>query len=207
MAFGLTPDQIRQIISGVSTAAGGAMWKNPSDSAMNYFDQAKNEIPSYTQPWVTAGQNALNQLPDIYKQLFQNPSGTFNDIAKSYKQAPSYQFQLQQGLQGANNAASAGGMAGSPQSQQYGAQLANNFANQDFYNWMKPNMDFYMKGLGGMENLSSQGKDAATSIAEQIASIIANQARAAYSGTQSQNQNNGDIMGGLISAGLSLFGL
>lgn len=194
-----------QLGAGIGQLFSSMFGGNPGDAAQNYYNQAKQDLPQYFQPWMQAGQQALPQWLQQLQQLTQNPGQFINKVGQGYKQSPGYQFQLNQGLQGANNAAAAGGMAGSPQSQQYGADIAGNLANKDYYNYLSTALGQYGQGLSGLEHLSGQGQTASIGLGEDLSSILGNQAQAAYLGQSQQNQGMGGGIGSLIGGLAGLF--
>jgi len=52
-------------------------------------------------------------------QLYANndPDGLYSKLGQGYKESPGYQFKLKQAMMAGDNAAAAGGMAGTPQHQ------------------------------------------------------------------------------------------
>src|SRR5260221_13569988 len=88
---------------------------NPADAAMPYLDQIPGQINKYYQPYVNAGQTALNNVQPEFQNLLNNPGGKLNKIDQGFQQSPGFKFALQQALQGAGHAEAEGGMAGSPE--------------------------------------------------------------------------------------------
>lgn len=193
--------------------AGGAqllatiLGNNPGNAANDWLNQSKKDLYPNFQPWIQAGQQAL---PDWQKQLqllTQNPGQFINQVGNNYKQSPGLQFQIQQGTQSANNAAAAGGMAGSPQAQQYASTISNNLANKDYYNYLSTALGQYDLGLKGLQDLSNQGQQAAQAYGEDYSSILDAQAKLAYESAKSQNQGMGAGFGSIVSGLLSAIGL
>lgn len=181
-------------------------YQNPSDAASPYLQQAMQQLPQYFKPYMDASTQALPQLQQQYGQLVSDPSAFINKIGEGYKQSPGLQFQIQQGTQAANNAAAAGGMAGSAQSQQNSAGIANNLANQDYYNFLKTGLEQYGLGLQGLGGLYNTGANASMGLGQDMANLYNNQAQNAYAGASNQNQNSGGFFGSLIGGLGSLFG-
>lgn len=175
--------------------------KNPANAAMPFYNQIPGQVKGYYDPYINAGQNALPGLQNQYNDLLNNPGGKLNDIGQNYQQSPGFKFAMEQALQGAGHAAAAGGMAGSPQHSQQAMQLANNIANQDYYNWLGQATGMYNQGLSGQQNMSNQGLAAGGSMADQIAQMLAQQGNLAYQGQQQQNQNKSDLWGNLGALG------
>jgi hypothetical protein len=157
-------------------------------SPMSYLEQIPGQITPYYQPYMDAGTGAMSTLQGQYSDLINNPGGKYNQIGQSYQQSPGFQFQMQQALQGANHAAAAGGMAGSPQHEQQNEQVANNLANQDYYNYMKGATGMYNTGIHGEQGMMHQGYESTKSLTDQIAQELAEQANLSYA--QNANKNN-----------------
>jgi len=114
---------------GLASLFGGG--SDPSKEANKYLSQIPGMLPQYFEPYMSGGryavpqlQNQLGQLtgnlPGLQQQLSEltsNPGALYGRLGAGYQQSPAYEFEKQQALQGANQAAAAGGMAGSPQSQ------------------------------------------------------------------------------------------
>jgi hypothetical protein len=170
--------------------SGGGKYKNPANSAMPYLNQIPGQTQPYQQPWFDAGKAAIPGLTDQYNQAITNPGGKVNDIGQSYKESPGFKFALQQALNSINQKNAAGGMAGSPQNNQYDMELATNLANQDYNTWLDKALGIYGTGLSGQQHVSDEGQKSGQSMADMIAQMLAQQGNLAYTGQQNENQNN-----------------
>lgn len=174
---------------------------NPADAANPYFQQASSQLPQYFQPYMNAGQGMLGPLGQQYGNLMNNPGGVMNAIGSGYQQSPGFQWQLQQGLAGANNAASAGGMLGTPQHQQQAATMATGLANQDYYNYLGKALGMYGQGLQGAQGLAGMGANASMGLGSDLANILGAQGQMAYAGqagqNQAQSQEYSNLFGGI----------
>lgn len=166
-------------------------------SPMSYYRQIPGAIQPYYQPYMDAGTQAIPQLEQQYTNLITDPGATFNQMGQSFQQSPGFDFQMQQALQGSNQAAAAGGMAGSPQHEQQNQQLATNLANQDYYNYMNQVMGLYGQGLHGEQDLMHTGYDASKSYSDQIAQALAQQANLQYANDASKNSMWNDFAKGI----------
>jgi hypothetical protein len=162
--------------------------RNPAEEANQYIKQIPGAVKQYYQPYMEAGQRQLPGLEEQYGQLMNNPGQRFNEIGSSFQQSPGFQFALNQALDAANRSAAAGGMAGTPSSQQNAMQLATQLGLQDYYNYMGGATDLYKMGLGGGHQLYSQGQQASSSMADQVAQALAQQGAYQYGGAQEYNQ-------------------
>lgn len=201
----LTQEQLMNMYGGSMLGAGiGGLFsgkRNPSDAAMGYLNQIPGQAGQYLSPYVNAGQGALPVLQDQYAGLLGSPGNRLNEIGQSYQQSPGFKFALDQALGASGRAASAGGMAGSPQHEQTNMGVATGLANQDYNNWMQNALGLYGKGLAGEQGMAQMGQQGAQNMSDLIAQQLAQQAQLAFSGQASKNQSNpwGNILGGVLS--------
>lgn len=178
-----------------------SMWggnkSNPANAAAPYLNAIPSMTNMYLQPYMAAGNQAMPILENQYNELLQGPGNKLNQIGQSYQQSPGLQFAIQQAMQGAGHAAAAGGMAGSPQHEQQNMQLANNLAQQDYGNWLNGAMGLYGKGLSGEQGLYGGGLQSSMSMADMIASALAQQANMQFRGQQEKNSGRNSFLGGL----------
>lgn len=175
-------------------------------SPQSYLQQIPGQITPYYQPYMDAGTGAMTNLQGQYGQLINDPGAKFNQIGQSFQQSPGFDWQMQQALQGANHAAAAGGMAGSPEHEQQNEQTANNLANQDYYNYMDHVMPMYTEGLHGEQDLMHQGYNATQSLTDQIAQELSAQSALAYKQNASKNSMWDSLAKG-VGEGASIWGM
>jgi hypothetical protein len=189
--------------AGAGFLGGGFMGgdEDPKKEAMEYLHQIPGAISPYFNPFIDAGRGAIPALQGQYGSLLSNPGGKLNDIGSGYHQSPGFQFALQQALQGSGHAAAAGGMAGSPQHEQQNMQLATDIGNQDYNNWMHNALGLYGAGLSGEEGLYKGGLTASTSMADQIAQMLAAKSKVSYEGAAQSNEKTGDMIGNFGAIG------
>ena len=172
--------------------------KNPVDSANQYLNQIPGAVNPYYQPYINQGQSAGNDLTGRYGEMLNNPGELFSKLGQGYKESPGYQFKLKQGLQAGNNAAAAGGMAGSPQHEQQNMQLGNDIASQDFNEYMQNILGLYGQGITGEQGKEQLGYGASTGYGNILGSNLAQQGGLAYQGQAGKNQNQSQLFGNLI---------
>ena len=157
------------------------LYNNPADAAEDYLDQIPSTISQYYNPYITAGQQSLGTAQNQYNELLglgapvghaygamiTHPGQVVNAIGSGYQQSPGYDWQMEQGQDAITNAASAGGYLGSPQQQQYAGSLAENLANQDYYNYLNTALGQFDKGLSGGAGLYETGLGGEQQIANQ----------------------------------------
>lgn len=133
-------------ISAANTQANAAnnattLQAQEAQNALNFQEQQLNTEQQNEQPWLQAGQGAVQTLSGLIPQLnaqdaaypqFQAPT------AAQAQQTPGYQFALQQGLLGVQNSAAARGdlLSGNTlaATEQYGQGLADQTYQQTYNN-------------------------------------------------------------------------
>lgn len=177
--------------------------KNPADAAMPYLDKIPGATKPYYEPYINQGMDANKLLMEQYGKLLGNPNDLYNQFASGYKQSPGYQTRLNEALQGATNAAAAGGMAGSLAHQQNAAQTATDMSSQDFENYLNHILGLYGTGLSGEQGLGQQGFQASLGYGDLLGSNLAQQGGLAYQGQAAQNANRANMFGNLTNLGTS----
>lgn len=195
--------------AGIGGAASGLMGllgghgPNPYDKASQYMNQIPETLKPYFQPYIERGQRSGNMLEDQYKGLLSDPGAMYNKMGQGYQQSPGFQWQLGQGMNAAENAAAAGGMAGSPQHQQQAATMATGLANQDYNNYMQNVLGMYGQGMQGAQGMNQMGYGASSELGNSMANHLMNQGNMAYANQAAQNQQKtsdwGSLFGGLGS--------
>jgi hypothetical protein len=171
---------------------------NPANAAMPYINQIPGATTPYLTPYAGAGQAALPQLQEQYSSLLNNPGGKLNQIGAGYQESPGLNFAIQKALGMQDRQAAASGMGGSPQNREYDTQLATNYANQDYNNYLNHALGLYGGGLSGEQGFATGGQHAAGSIADMIAQALAQQGNLAFQGQAQQNQNKNDLWGNIF---------
>lgn len=178
-----------------------------NDAMVGYEDM----LLGYYQPFMDQTFSQLPMLEQQYAMLLTNPNAIYDMMGAGYESSPGYQYQMDQAMYGANSAASAGGMLGTPSHQTTAMTQANNIAAQDFDNYMTNMMSLYTQGLTGtsaLHNLNySTGYNASTDMARYMSDLQMAQAQMASKDAQAESDFWGEIMGiGLTMAGGALFG-
>lgn len=199
-------------LGGAGAGFGSMMskFKNPSDAAMGSMDQIPETLKKYLGPYMDAGSSMLPDLKNQYGQLTNDPGARLNQIGKSFQGSPGFDFALKMALQGANHAAAAGGMVGSPQHEFQNMELATNMANQNYNQYLGNALGLYGKGLEGEQNIYNTGAQTGVGMGEDMASWLAQKAKLQYEGQNTENQHEGgamgSILGGLGTAAGAYFG-
>jgi len=210
----------------------GGNQNNPANAAEPYLNQGGqylNQIPGYYQNMLSQFQNTFNpyisagagELPNLQQQYNNMLDPNFiNQVGKNFQQSPGYQWQMNQALQGANQAAAAGGYAGTPAHQQQAETVASGLANQDYYNWLNHSLGARQQALQGEQGIAGLGLNAGGLLgqglqgyarglgnyAEDQAENAMSQANLAYAGKQNANETNLGGLGALFGGLGSFFG-
>lgn len=169
------------------------------DYGMSYLQDLTDQLPGIYQPYMKHGEEMYGPLAGQLGGLMSDPGGRLNQIGAGYHESPGFKFQMQQALQGADHAAAAGGMAGTPQHQQQSQALATQLANQDYNNWMRNALGMYGQGLSGAQNIYGMGEQAAGQYGNALSQALATQAQQAAAQQQQQQQGLGGLLGGIGS--------
>lgn len=182
------------------------LFPDASRKAMPYLNDISGTMRPMYEPYMQAGQHALGPLESSYGQMLSDPGALMSRLGQGYQKSPGYDFQMQQGLGGAQNAAAAGGMLGSPQHQQQASQFASQFANQDYNKYLEHAMGMYGQGQQGMMGLATMGQGASSDLAQSLAQALMSQGSLAYAGQANQNQQKGGLLGNLAGLFGGMFG-
>lgn len=147
---------------GVAHNAIGSMLGGNNPSSL--YDAMVKNLPTGTLQQLM-GSNPQSQYQKLlqsnpqsaFGQLVSNPGQVMNQLGQGFQSSPGYQFEMNQALDAAQRAASAGGMAGSPAHQQTNMELAQGLASKDYNQYMQNAMNMYGQGLAGQTGLYGQG--------------------------------------------------
>lgn len=188
------------------------IFNNPYDASadtlngiLNGFGQYKNEVSGNLSPYMQAGNGAIGNYQNALNKM-ANPVDFMNSIMGQYQQSPWAKFQTQQGINAANNAASASGMLGSGAEQKELADYAQNISSRDMQQYLQNALGINNQYLGGYGHLMDNGLNANSIYSNFINGLMNAQANVggslsnmqSYQG-QSQNLGLGEILGGIGS--------
>lgn len=179
--------------------------KNPADTANHYLNQIPGQVNNYLGHYVQQGKEVNPVLQNQSTNMYTHPNDFYNQIGSGYKESPGYKFALEQALNAANNASSAGGMTGTGQHAQQNAQVASDIASQDYQKYIENVMNLLGIGQKGLQGLSDQGYGASTHSSDTITDTLGAQGQYGYAGQAGKNagreSNWGNIFGGLAGLG------
>lgn len=132
----------------LATGAAGALpffLNNPADKAKERYGKIADLF------------NITPELQTKYRDLMNNPSEFYNQLASGYKESPGLQTKLKFGQAAAEHAANAAGMGGSPEASFNAARKANELYGTDFEDYLKHVLGLSEMGLKGLGTLQEQG--------------------------------------------------
>lgn len=170
-------------------------WKDPTKKAMPYLEGMEDKMSPYFNPWINAGKEQIPGLEKQFGDLTNDPGGFINRLGQGYKQSPGFDFALKRALGGANQAAAAGGMAGSPQAMEWSENIGTDLASKDFNNWLKNALGAYGTGLEGQEKLFGTGAEMGKDFGQSLGNVELQKALLKYMGQNAENQREGSMWG------------
>jgi len=171
---------------------------NPYNKAMGYYNQVPGMLEKYFNPYINQGRQDMGELHGQIMGLLNNPDALMNKFGKGYQQSPGYQFQVNQATKAANQAAAAGGMAGSPAEQMGLAKNVNGLANQDYNQYLNHALGLYGQGFNGLSHMNDMGFQAAQGLSGDLASNLMNEGNLAAEGRQYQDQHEGGLFSSIL---------
>ena len=164
--------------------------------------QNENQNRATLAPFVSTGQNALNDLSGRIPALTAPFQPNLNQLA----QTPGYQFTRQQGELATQNALSGTqpGGAASKSLVNYAEGLAGTTFQQQFQNYLAQNLQTYnmLSGLGSIgENAAAQTGSLANASTNSVSNLLTGGASASAAGTIGSANS---ILGGLNSGSNAL---
>jgi hypothetical protein len=179
-------------------ALSGLFGNDEEENTNKLLDQIPDQLKQYIMPYITAGQGALPGLQKEYGNLVSNPNDIISRIGSGYKQSPGYQWRLNQGENSINNAAAAGGMAGTAQHQQQAGELATNLASQDYNDYMTNALGLYGTGLEGEKGLATLGANSGSDLGTSLSNLLQGKAGLNYARGATKNQMNSDLFSSIL---------
>lgn len=182
---------------GLAGLLGGFLGGGGTDPA-SYMSGIPGTLSKYLGPYAQEGTQLMPQVQQGYQNEMNSPQFVAS-MGKGFTTDPGYQFASQQAQNAAKSSAAAGGMAGSPEAQQYAANIGNQMANQQYQQYLGHTMGAYNQGLQGLGGLETQGYGAAGSIASGLDQYMQMQAQLAAAQQAAQEKEAGSAIGGIGS--------
>lgn len=159
---------IQSVAGGINNIAGNAGSENARDATIAGAQESSATQQGYydanvarTQPYVTAGNNALNQL--------SSQTGTSGALGRQFttsdfQQSPAYSFNMQQGLNAINNSQSVRGGALSGGAQKAALGYAQQNASNEYQNAYQRFTQNQQQNYNQLSGLSNMGLSATNSL-------------------------------------------
>jgi hypothetical protein len=171
---------------------------NPYEEALDLYSYADMEamLQEYYGPWREAGLRALPTMEEQMMMLLYSPDVIHQMMGSTYEASPGYEYQMQQSMNAANQAAAAGGMLGTPSHQTQAMEVSQGIANQDYWDYVNHLTKLYMEGLGIGGDISQQGYNASSAMASDLARFMgAQMGLTAQAGAYDASQTNAMLSG------------
>lgn len=192
---------LASIFSGLFQDAGA-----PYDAAKGPYQDYMNKGAGALNPFVQGGQQGMGNYQH-WLQGMQDPSGFMNHLMGKYQESPFAKYQQQQMMRAGQNAASAGGLSngmggaglGSTPFLQQAQQNAQNISSGDMQNWLSKVLGINTEYGQGQQNMMGMGANSANSLSSLYQNYGTGMGNLAAGQQQGQNQNMGNIIGGIAS--------
>lgn len=184
----------------------GKGYNDPSKKAKEMLGQIPGQTEKYYSPYMQAGQGALGDLQNQYKDLLGGDIQS--KLGESYKESPGYQGRLKDALTLGQNQSARGGFTGTPMDTEQLMGIQDKLSSEDYNNYLQNQLGLYGLGLSGEQGLNQQGFDASKGMADTLGNVLSQQAGYDYAGKAGKNayQSGGweNLFKGLGSAGSSM---
>lgn len=167
------------VISSNGAQSAAQTQANAANSASQVEQNMFNTTQANLQPYMQAGTSSLSALLSGLG-LGGNPGApgygslTQPFTAQQFQSSPGYQFQLQQGLQGVQNASSATGGIQGGNTLKALTQYGQGVANQDYYNAMNAYTQQQNNTFNKLQTVAGSGQNAAANLGS-LGSSVAGQ--------------------------------
>lgn len=195
----------RNLLTNFSNAANSLINTGENSSIAQLYNAA-----TQFQPFQTAGVNATNMTSNA---LGLNGADGTKAAQSAFQTGPGYQFAVDEGMRGAERAASASGMLGSGNLYDELMKRGQGYANQEYGSWLDRLNGLSSQGLQGASGVASAygkmadvyGNNAADKVG--ISNLVtqgnmgSNKDEASVLEQKAQNENSffGNLLGGIGS--------
>lgn len=164
----------------------------------------------YLSPYEKVGRSALNEYFAHLNQM-GDPTGFYNQIMQHYQESPAVKFQQAQGLDALKSQAAATGMTGAGQEMKDIMRYSQGLTAQGQQQYLQNILGIGGQYLGGMRGLAGAGQQAALGMggyqmagAQDISSLMAQQARARAQAQAAQEAGIGGFLGNILGMPLGM---
>lgn len=185
--------------AGLSSFFGGLFGNSgaPYEDAMKQYREWASKAEGVQNPYLEAGQRGMGNFENWLGGM-KDPSQFINHLMSGYQTSPYAKFQMQQGQNAANNAASASGMMGSTPYMQASQDYARNISSQDMNQWLQNVLGVNTEYGAGQSALMRGGQGAANALTGLYGDMGRQMGEAAYGREAGRNQDRNNMWGGLF---------
>lgn len=171
--------------------------EGPYEDAMKQYQKYGQQGADAQQPYVAGGQRGMANF-EHWLAGQRDPSSFINNLMSQYQTSPYAKFQMQQGQNAANNAASASGMMGSTPFMQASQDYAHGISQQDMNQYLQNVLGVNTQYGAGQNALMQGGQNAANALTNLYSHMGDQMGAAAYGREAGKNQDRSNMWGGLI---------
>lgn len=185
-------------IGGGIGALSGLFGDDEEEGTNKILDGIPPQLRDLLMPYINQGNAGIGKAGGAYDEML-DPNALISKIGAGYKESPGYKWRLNQGENSINNAASAGGMAGTAQHQQQAGELATNLASQDYNDYMKNALGLFGQGAQGELGIGQLGQGAASDLSTSLGNLGLTRAGLNYKRGANQNQMNSNMFSSILA--------
>lgn len=178
-----------------------AFFGNPAKAAQGYLNQIPQLTHETYDPYIQQGQQAEQGLPDFYHMLMNDPQGYYNKMLSGYHPSTGYDYESKKLLQGAQNAAAAGGYGGTSFDIAGQNELNQALLGKDMQQYYQNVMGLQNQGLEGLQGLGNRGYESTNREFDALGNNLGSQATLAYQGQANQNNQWAQLLSALLGGG------
>lgn len=188
---------------------GGGGGTNPYEAAMDLysFEDMEALLNEYYGPYREAGLRALPTLEEQMMMLLYSPQAINQMMGSTYTASPGYDYQMEQSMNAANQAAAAGGMLGTPSHQTQAMEQSQQIANQDYWQYVNHLTNLYLQGLGIAGDINQMGYKASSTMASDLQRFMGAQMGLTAQSANWENQSSdfwSDMLGAAVGVGMMM---
>lgn len=173
---------------------------NPMTEASKYLNQIPGVGHNAYDTYVEQGRTSGGKLQDEYDKLISDPVAFINSLMQGYQPSEGYNFQKDLLTKEMSNTAAAGGIAGTNFDQMQQGQGVQKLLSQDMQEFLKNALSVYNTGLGGEENITSRGYDAAKQLADLLGGSLNQQGGLAFQQSQQRHADRNSRINAIVKA-------
>lgn len=162
-------------------------YKDPGKAANPYLDAIERDSISRFKPY-TDNSSIGPGLTDQYGRMASDPVGSMEAIRGQYKQGAGHKRALYDAMMAGDNAAAAGGMAGTPMHQNQRMEDIAGINDQYERAWTRDAMDNQRYGMQGQQGMFDRSMDANRYLNETTGDLNYSRAKMGMNNAQQGNR-------------------